>query len=717
MTASAPIAGTLRTIPDAAPALPPDSGVPTHANFRSVLEHYHASRESDANSDAPQNAREQKQKASDPTATLTVPQPVTTAAEAPRLILPFTTSFTLRQDATVSPDDSSNQNTAPAADPSAASSGTANTSPATASLRSAFDLHSFPAKIDNKKNILRQDATTSPDDASTQNTAAAADPSAASSETVNTSPATASLRSTFDLRSFPAEIDNKPNTFPQNLNTSPEDTSAQNTVAAADPSAASSGTANTSPPTAGLRSTFDLHSFPAEIDNKPKGAHSGTQSKTHAKSQANPQDSVPSQTITTRADLSAPVLPVASSTTLDQAATAVTNSSTVNVAPNTATTSTLDRAVSILATTRNAAYQYHSSHEADPAPVGTSRATQQPQPQKVSDPTAAIIVPVPATETEAPQRLIHVPAASSTPKQDTPAAQSSSAFAPDSSAASATDSKTAMPPAIERADDTTATQPTGSLAFAARLIPTEETPAPAPTPEASRIIDSQTRVQTVLQSAAPATAKQIAAEADLPADTHSGESGSQSDKENRFVKPEMVLPQTHVALQDQTTAAPVSHASASPLTPAARMDQVQEPPATPPSGNHDITLRIPDSNTEQGTAVRFVERAGEVHVSVRTADAEMAQTLRGGLNDLVNRLEDGGIRTQVWQPGTDTSTSQNDSHHPFADPDGSNGRQYSSGSNSEPESKQQNKPRWVEELEGSIGNPNFKETTQLPWQA
>jgi len=147
------------------------------------------------------------------------------------------------------------------------------------------------------------------------------------------------------------------------------------------------------------------------------------------------------------------------------------------------------------------------------------------------------------------------------------------------------------------------------------------------------------------------------------------------------------------------------------------MDQVQEPPAAAPSGNHDITIRIPDASNDQGTAVRFVERAGEVHVSVRTGDAEMAQTLRGGLNDLVNRLEEGGIRSQVWQPGADTSTSHNDSQQPFADPDGSNGRQNSSGSNSEQEAKQQNRPRWVEELEGSIGNPNFKETTQLLWQA
>jgi hypothetical protein len=209
----------------------------------------------------------------------------------------------------------------------------------------------------------------------------------------------------------------------------------------------------------------------------------------------------------------------------------------------------------------------------------------------------------------------------------------------------------------------------------------------------------------------------MATEADLPADPHGGDSGNQSDKENRFAKPEMVLPQTHATFQDQTASAATSHASSMPLSAAARMDQVEVPAAAAPSGNHDITIRIPDSTTDQGTAVRFVERAGEVHVSVRTGDAEMAQALRGGLNDLVNRLEDGGIRTQVWQPGTDSSTSQNNSHHPFADPDGSNGRQFSSGSNSEQESKQPNKPRWVEELEDSIGNPNFKETKQILWQA
>ncbi len=233
-----------------------------------------------------------------------------------------------------------------------------------------------------------------------------------------------------------------------------------------------------------------------------------------------------------------------------------------------------------------------------------------------------------------------------------------------------------------------------------------------------------------MQPATPVLTKQVTTENDQPSDAHTGDSGAQPGKDKAsdlFAKPEIAQPQSHApSFQDQPAASATSHASTMPLTPAARMDRVELPPAAAPAGNHDITIRIPDA-TDQGTAVRFVERSGEVHVSVRTGDAEMAQTLRGGLNDLVTRLEDGGIRTQVWQPGADAATSQNNSqqnnsqqqnnsNQPFADPDGSNGRQYSSGSHSEQESKQQNKPRWVEELEDSIGSQNSKETSQL-WQA
>ncbi len=382
---------------------------------------------------------------------------------------------------------------------------------------------------------------------------------------------------------------------------------------------------------------------------------------------------------------------------------AVQNSSTISEAPYIASASTSERVI---------AYQYRSSIERPAEAPVSNNASQQKQ--KASDPIPAVAPAITVPASPAPQ-----PPISNAPRPDAKVLANGSTVSEDSSAAAGTDLKNALPPNVERADDTTTAPNTGAIAFAARLTPSVESQAPAS--ELTRPADPLPGSQTSSQLAPPVTAKQIATVTDVSADARGGESGSQSNKEKSsdlFAKPDVLLPQMHVAAADQTASPANNHASSTPLSPTAQMNQVIDPPAAAPKTNNDITVRIPDS-TGQDTAVRFVERAGEIHVSVRTGDVEMAQSLRGGLNDLVNRLEDGGIRTEVWQPGSasNTSTSQNDSHQPFADPDGSNGRQYSSGSNSEQESKQQNKPRWVEELESSIGNPNFKETTQLLWQA
>ena len=627
MTASAPIAGTLRAIPDAASAPPPDSGVSAHANFRSVLEQYHLSRESaaDADSEADHTAPQKKQKdsdttpstlpakpASNPAGNPIVPQAVTPPVEPPRLILPFTASINLRQDTTASPDDASALDSTTATAPTPQTSGSTSGAAATLLTPVIFS-------------------------------------------------------STFDLRSLPLVSDSK--------------------------------------------------SLPIPTATQPKIQTKGQAklSKESAPSQdaaaATPAPSAPS-------DPSTPILPVATSSTLQPATTAAQTSSTASEAPEPvpvpAPAFTVDR---------RSAYQFHSLPERPAESLIINRASQESQ--NTSDPTPAaaaasanVTAPIPVTNNVEPAPPVRLPAGAPPPRQTAPASQNnSSAVTQDSSTAAATDPTTAMPPVTERAEDTTAVPPPGSLAFAARLTPTEETPAAAP--DANRTADSQLRSQITLQT--PATARQIISEADAQSDAHNGESASpSSDQEKmseRFAKLETLLPQTHAATADLPPSAPDSHASStSPLSVAARMDQVPVAPPAPSSGNHDITIRIPDATTDQGTAVRFIERAGEVHVSVRTSDTEMAQTLRGGLNDLVTRLEDGGIRTQVWQPGADASTSQNNSQQPSADPDGSNGRQYSSGSHSEQESKQQNKPRWVEELEDSIGSQNSKETPQL-WQA
>ncbi len=148
---------------------------------------------------------------------------------------------------------------------------------------------------------------------------------------------------------------------------------------------------------------------------------------------------------------------------------------------------------------------------------------------------------------------------------------------------------------------------------------------------------------------------------------------------------------------------PVESAPQTNASEVARIEQAMNVPA-PAASSHDITVRIADAG-EHGADIRFVEHAGEVRVSVKTADPEMAQTLRGGLNDFANRMEQTGIRTEVWRPGADANSSQN-----AQDQFDQKGRQQNRERDSQQGSPQDNanssKPRWVEELETSLARSN-----------
>src|SRR5579871_3952273 len=138
----------------------------------------------------------------------------------------------------------------------------------------------------------------------------------------------------------------------------------------------------------------------------------------------------------------------------------------------------------------------------------------------------------------------------------------------------------------------------------------------------------------------------------------------------------------------------------------AHIEPAASKPVEPSSSSRDFTVRIPDA-TERGTNVRFVERGTEVHVSVRTADSELAQLLRGGLGDLTGKLQHTGVQAEVWRPGSQTSNSdsQNASQNESSDQRGSGGRRNQSGAQRDGQDQpSEDKPRWVEELE-SFGAP------------
>jgi len=120
----------------------------------------------------------------------------------------------------------------------------------------------------------------------------------------------------------------------------------------------------------------------------------------------------------------------------------------------------------------------------------------------------------------------------------------------------------------------------------------------------------------------------------------------------------------------------------------------------------DISVRLSNQNQEN-VNLRVVERNGELHVAVRAADAGLTNTLRNNLSELSARLDHSGFQTEMWTPASAESS--------LADPkgkQGSDGKDHPQGRGSgehagdgrEQKQRDQQQPRWVEELENSFGN-------------
>ena len=121
----------------------------------------------------------------------------------------------------------------------------------------------------------------------------------------------------------------------------------------------------------------------------------------------------------------------------------------------------------------------------------------------------------------------------------------------------------------------------------------------------------------------------------------------------------------------------------------------------------NISLRL--STADQGSVqVRLSERAGELHVSVRTPDTGLTRGLRDGLPDLMGRLQVNGYRAETWQPGGNGSNAGQD-HGRDATGHGNSQQRHGGGSqqqNSQEQQQDEPTPQWVRELESSIQRSN-----------
>jgi hypothetical protein len=113
-----------------------------------------------------------------------------------------------------------------------------------------------------------------------------------------------------------------------------------------------------------------------------------------------------------------------------------------------------------------------------------------------------------------------------------------------------------------------------------------------------------------------------------------------------------------------------------------------------------------------------VEREGELHVAVRTGDADLAHGLRQGLPELVDHLDQGGFRTEAWRPSGVVSAPEPPSQaqsrsSDSRNPDSQSQSGWSQQERGQRDQNQSNRPKWVEELEGNLAGGGQKSTGEF----
>ena len=131
----------------------------------------------------------------------------------------------------------------------------------------------------------------------------------------------------------------------------------------------------------------------------------------------------------------------------------------------------------------------------------------------------------------------------------------------------------------------------------------------------------------------------------------------------------------------------------------------------------DLSVQVRQSNQES-VELRVVERDGELHVAVRTGDADLAHGLRQGLPELVDRLDQGGFRTEAWRPAGVVSAPEPSSQahtrsSESRNPDSQSQPGWSQQERGQRDHNQSNRPKWVEELEGNLAGGGERSTGEF----
>jgi hypothetical protein len=133
-------------------------------------------------------------------------------------------------------------------------------------------------------------------------------------------------------------------------------------------------------------------------------------------------------------------------------------------------------------------------------------------------------------------------------------------------------------------------------------------------------------------------------------------------------------------------------------TAAAPTAPITEPPVAPTVKPHAIDVRVPGAG-DNHVDVRVSQRAGDVEVSVRTQNSELAQSLRQHLPELSDRLSQTGVDGTILRPAA-MDTANSNSATPDNDSGGyRQGQQQQQEQQAEQQSDSQNRRnQWFNEF-------------------
>jgi hypothetical protein len=254
---------------------------------------------------------------------------------------------------------------------------------------------------------------------------------------------------------------------------------------------------------------------------------------------------------------------------------------------------------------------------------------------------------------------------------------------------------------------------TGGLAFSIHLVGASPIPksAPAAAPAAAPV-----KSPTPAPAPVPNPASRDAKASALPRDTAENRTTDFGKEIQKSAAPE-AAPAAHeasaVSLLETQQAAPrlESNEPVTRTTPGLAVHDVQPiaPESPKPAAGTEILLQL-GGKDQASAAVRLVDRAGTVNVSVHTPDADLRNSLRSNISELTSQLNAQGIRAEVAKPVAAAAHMEHSPQDSRQDQQASSGRQqsFTQGEREQQRDQKSNSSRWMDEFEeestGEAGN-------------